>query len=138
MSHEPRFDDDEQHEWDAQENARRSIGDDALSRRYRIVMQSLDAMPRLSLDADFAARVARHVERSESATLAAFERVALIALSLAFAVALVVAGAIENVLPLLESQSESSLRWLAMLALCVIAFAFPLSRTKRERGALHH
>lgn len=128
----------EQREWEAQENARRATGDDALTRRYRAVMESLDALPRPSLRADFAARVARRVERSEQPALAPFERVAVIALAFAFAVAAVVAGAMTNVLPMLEMPSASSARWLAVLALCVALFAFPLSRTRRERGVPHY
>jgi hypothetical protein len=126
-----RFDEDEQREWEAQENARRSAGDDALSRRYRVVMQSLETLPRPSLRADFAGRVVRRIERSEEPVLAPFERVTVIVFAIAFTAAAVVAAAMTNVVPMLETDT-ASLRWLAVLALCVAAFAFPLRL--RERG----
>ena len=142
MNTEHRFDEDPQREWEAQESASLSGSDDALSRRYRVVMQSLDAMPRPSLSEDFAARVARRVE-AEGAVLATFERIAVIALVFAFVVAILIGAAIADVLPSIgdivrEAQGTAAARWLVVLALCVVLFAFPLSRTKRERGALHH
>ena len=60
MSNEHRFEDGEQREWEAQEHARASTSDDALTLRYRKVARSLEAMPLPSLRADFAARVARN------------------------------------------------------------------------------
>jgi hypothetical protein len=145
MNSEHRFDEDQQREWEAQEIARLSGGNDALSRRYRVVMQSIDAMPRPLLSEDFAARVARRVEaeRTEWRVLAPFERVAMIALAFAFVVAILIGAAMANVLPSIgdivrEARGTAAVRWLAVLALCVVLFALPLSRTKRERGALHH
>ena len=142
MNSEHRFDEDPQREWEAQESASLSRSDDALSRRYRVVMQSLDAMPRPSLSEDFAARVARRVE-AEGAVLATFERIAVMALAFGFVVAILIGAAIADVLPSIddvvrEARGTAAARWLAVLALCVVLFAFPLSRTKRERGALHH
>jgi hypothetical protein len=145
MNSEPRFDADEQREWEAQEHARLATGDDALARRYRVVARALEAMPRPSLRADFAARVAKRVEaeRRERFALAPFERVMTIALAIAFAAAMLVAAAMADILPLLggivrAARGAGGTGWLAVLALCVAVAVFPLSRTKRERGALHY
>jgi hypothetical protein len=142
MNSEPRFDADEQREWEAQEHARLATGDDALARRYRVVARALEAMPRPSLRADFAARVAKRVEaeRRERFALAPFERVMTIALAIAFAAAILVAAAMMDLLPSLgdavrEARAATGARWLAVLALCLAAATLPLSRTKRERGS---
>jgi hypothetical protein len=58
-------------------------------------------------------------------------------------IAILIGAAIADVLPSIgdivrEAQGTAAARWLVVLALCVVLFAFPLSRTKRERGALRH
>ena len=140
MSNEHRFDEDEQREWEAQEQARLSLGDDALSRRYRVVARSLAMMPRPSLRADFAARVARRaeVESGGRNVLAPFERAVVIALVAAFAAATLIGGAIADVLPSIaavvrEARTATGASWLVPLVLCVVITCLPLSRL-RERG----
>ena len=135
MSNEHRFDENEQREWEAQENARASTSDDALTRRYRKVARALETMPLPSLRADFAARVARRAEAEQNA-LAPFERFALIALAVAFAAAIVVLAVAMNV-PLgdfvREVREANGTRWVVALVLCVAVTCFPLSRL-RERA----
>jgi amino acid transporter len=102
-------------------------------------------MSRPSLRAGFAARVAERAEaeRRERFALAPFERLVIAALAIAFAAAMLVAAAMADILPLLggivrAARGAGGTGWLAVLVLCVAVAVLPLSRTKRERGALHY
>jgi hypothetical protein len=141
MNSEHRFDEDEQREWEAQENARTSTSDDALARRYRTVMRSLEALPLPSLRADLAGRVSRRAEAksNECHALEPFERFAMTALAMAFAAAIVAAAAMANVLPSLgdivrEARDATGARWIVALSLCIAITCLPLSRVRERQG----
>lgn len=126
----------EQREWDAQERAREhDADDDALARSYRRVARALDALPRPMLREGFAERVARRAAREANVApvLSRFERLAMVALVVVFVGALVVAVQRADMTSMLDEIARSgAARWLAVLAVCVAAFAFPLSRRAGE------
>jgi hypothetical protein len=133
--HIPSFDDDaHEREWLAQENAMRRerlqldpAGDDARSRRYRLLARALREPLPDALPADFARQLAARVAASpaRSASGMRFELV----LMLALATALVVAGAavvtiygsawLPPFAALLPASRAPATHWLLMLAGCI-------------------
>ena len=130
--HIPPFDDvAHEREWLAQENAMRrerlhldSAGDDARSRRYRLLARALREPLPGGLPADFAMRVATRVAAAPAST-PRFEFMLMAALAIALAIAAGVVTAIygsawlPSFAAILPAPQAPATRWLLALAGCL-------------------
>lgn len=134
MINEPRFDADDEREWEAQERARVAEragtlldGDDASARRYRALARELGALPRVALPATFARAVARRVAIRVEPALAPFERALVSLLVAVFVVAAAIGAAAFGVSsPVVDAMRASAAiwnRWTLVLAACLVACA---------------
>jgi hypothetical protein len=106
-------------EWNAQQAALSdaSIADEARVSDYRRVIRALETLPSYELPNDFARKMADAVQNQER-SLDAFERIALIALSVVFLTTLVILGAAA----MRDSQAVAPTAgmWLCALGACIL------------------
>ncbi len=113
-------------------------GEEASTRRYRELSRALEALPRVALPADFAARVARRAELEAPVVrvepvLASFEKVVVSALVAVFVLGVALGLCDVDLLAVLgnvvdEARGATGTRWLLALAACVAVLVFhPLS-----------